>query len=289
MEVVGEPPINGLTWMDGVEALGGPISMRILACLGIIIIFFAIPFILTWKKKEFFKREIKNVEILFFLIVTGIFFIVNFLIGYNWWDPDAFLGMGPLFIPSICSLIILGFLPEIAKRLFQFKKDAFAESTTNIKQISLLMVAVAFGYGLFSLIWHCCSFFEPKMYFFFFIIKFIQLWAMCSFFFKWGLNLFLNFTKEWVAYIIIAVLFGFCYPWHTVGFALTFILFGFLICILTRKTNSYLTGLNLLYFAYIFHAGLAWQGSLITFSIIFPVSSILLGILLYSNFRLRFF
>ena len=287
LEIVGEPPINGQSWMAGVIALGGTLSMRLLAIFGILIIFLLIPIILNWEKPPFIQRQVKNAEIAFFLFATGVFFLINFLIGYEWWDPNAFLGMGPLFFQSILSLIVLGCLPEIAKLIFKFERADFAESTANIRKIAIIMILIAFGYGLISLIWHCCSFFDAKMFFFFFIIKLIQLWAMCSFFFKWGLPLFLNKTNEWTAYIIISILFGFCYPWHTFGFAITFIIFGFLICYLTRKTNSYLTGLILLYFAYIFHAGLAWQGPLITFSVIYPISITIIAVLFYFNFIKR--
>jgi len=285
LEVVGEPPTNGQTWMEGVEALGGPLSMRILAIFGIIFIFSLIPLLLKWQKKPIEKRTVKNWELLFFLGSTLVFFVVNFLIGYNWWDPDAILGLGPLFIPSIASLVILGLLPEIAHKIFKFERSNFAESTKNLKRISLLMIIIAFGYGLISLIWHCCSFFDVKIYFFYFVIKLIQLWAMCSFFFKWGFPLFLNITQEWKAYLIISVLFGFCYPWHTFGFAITFSIFGFLLCILTRKTNSFLTGMILLYFCYLFHTGLAWQGPLITFSVIYPIAAIMLVCNIFSIMR----
>ena len=212
--------------------------MRLLACIGILIMFITIPFILNWEKPPLIKRDIKILEPILFVAAAGVFFVINFLIGYNWWDPDAPLGMGPLFFHSIISLIIFGLLPEIAKILFKFERENFSESTKNIKQITIVMTVVAFGYGLISLIWHCCSFFDAKMFFFFFVIKLIQLWAMCSFFFKWGLPLFLNYTQEWKAFLVISILFGFCYPWQTIGFALTFILFGIILCYLTRKNNS---------------------------------------------------
>ena len=285
LQVVGEPPINGLTWLEGVYSLGGELSMRILAIFGVSIIFLAIPFILTWEKNQLKNRDVNNKEIAFFFTTTLLFFIVNLLIGYNWWDPNGFLGMGPLFVHSIISLVILGIIPEISKIIFKFKREDFAESTSKFKEFSALMILAAFGYGLISLIWHCCSFFDVKMYFFFFVIKFIQLWAMTSFFFKWGFKLFLNKMKEWQAFLIISVLFGFCYPWHTIGFAITFMLFGVILCYLTYKTDSYLPGLILLYFSYIFHAGLAWQGPIITFSIIYPISIILIGIVLIFNIK----
>ena len=154
LEVVGEPPINGQTWMEGVEALGGPLSMRILAIFGIIFIFSLIPLLLKWQKKPIEKRTVKNWELLFFLGSTLVFFVVNFLIGYNWWDPDAILGLGPLFIPSIVSLIVLGLLPELARKIFKFDRSHFAESTENLTRISVIMIIIAFGYGLISLIWH---------------------------------------------------------------------------------------------------------------------------------------
>lgn len=280
IEIVGEPPINGLSWYEGVEALGGVLSMRVLASLGVIIIIFLIPSIMSWSNRLIAKKDERTKEIYFFLVVTVAFFLTNILIGYAWWDPNHSLGMGPLFFPSIISLITLGLIPEIAKKIFNFTRDDFADSKANIVKISVIMIFIAFGYGLISLIWHCCSFYEPKMFFFFFIIKLIQLWAMTSFFFKYGLPLFLSKTSKWVAYLVISVLFGFCYPWHTVGFALTFTLFGVLLCYLTSKTNSYLSGLILLYFAYIFHAGLAWQGAFLTICVIYPLTAGILAIVL---------
>jgi len=283
IEVVGEPPINGKTWMEGVEALGGHYSMRLLAILGVVIIVHTLFFVLKWENKPITQREVINKEIFMFILATIIFFIINFLIGYDWWDPDGFLGMGPLFFYSILSLVILGLLPIIFGKFFQLKDEDFASSTDNLKEISICMIIIAFGYGLISGIWHCCSFYSPSIYFFYFIIKIIQLWAMCTFFFKYGLKLFMSKTKPIYAYIIVSVLFGLCYPWHTFGFALTFMIFGFLLCYLTRKTDSYLPGLILLYFAYIFHAGLPWHGATITFFVIYPISVGVLSFLIYLN------
>jgi hypothetical protein len=285
IEVVGEPPINGRTWMEGVDELGGEISMRVLAIIGVIIIVHALFFVLDWENKPLPKRDVNRLEIATFLIATVAFFFVNFLIGYSWWDPDAFLGMGSLFIPSIVSLIILGLLPLLFRRTFQLEKKDLATSTENLKQISIFMIIIAFGYGLISTIWHCCSFFSPTIYFFYFIIKLVQLWGMCAFFFQYGFYLFLNRAKPWVAYLIVSVLFGFCYPWHTLAYAFTFTLFGFALCILTRKTGSYLSGLILLYFAYIFHAGLPWNGPIITFFLIYPISLGVMGALIYKKSR----
>jgi len=69
------------------------------------------------------------------------------------------------------------------------------------------------------------------------------------------------------------------------GFAITFSFFGFIICYLTRKTNSYLLGLILLYFSYIFHAGLAWNGGFITIFIIFPISIFLMVLLIFFDVK----
>lgn len=294
LEIIGEPPINGKTWLEGVEALGGALSMRLLAIFGMIIIVLTIPFILNLESKPIPKRSERKTgiivsEISVFIATVVIFFFVNLIIGYAWWDPNAFLGLGPLFFHSIVSLIILGLLPELFKLIFKFNRKDFAESTDQIKSIIFGMVLVAFGYGLISTIWHCCSFFDVKMYFFFFVIKLIQLWAMCSFFFKYGLKMLMSFTREWVAYLVISILFGLCYPWHTWGFAITFMFFGVILCYLTRKTDSYLSGLILLYFAYIFHAGLPWQGPFITIFVIFPLIFCILGILVLLHFKLNAF
>ncbi len=287
LNVVGEPPINGRTWLEGVYELGGEYSMKLLAVIGIIIIICALFSVLDWEIKSIPEREVKGVEVGIFLIATIVFFIVNFLIGYSWWDPNGFLGMGPLFFPSIMSLIILGLLPLLFRRGFQFKKEDLASSKENLKEISIFMIIIGYGYGLISGIWHCCSFFSPAIYFFYFIIKLIQLWGMCAFFFQYGFYLFMNKTKPWIAYLTISLLFGFCYPWHTLAYAFTFTLFGFVVCILTRKTGSYLSGIILLYFAYIFHAGLPWNGPFITFIVIYPISVLIMSILIYRTIRYR--
>lgn len=285
LEVVGEPPINGRTWMEGVEELGGHLSMRLLAILGITIIILVAFFVLKWEKKDLMEREVQKLEIIIFLSITVIFFIVNFIIGYDWWDPNAFLAIGPLYFPSILSLLLLGLSPFLLGKIFEFQKEDLAGSTDNIKQILLCMITIAFGYGLVSCIWHCCSFFDPKMYYFYAVTKIIQLWALTTFFFKYGFRLFLNVTKPWISYTIISILFGICFPWHTVGYAITFTIFGILICFLTRKTDSYLPGLVLVYFAYIFHTALPWNGPLITFTIIFPLSLGILSLLIFFNVK----
>ena len=285
LEVVGEPPINGRTWMEGVKELGGELSMRFLAILGVTIIILVVFFVLKWENKALKERDVQKQEIFVFLSITLVFFIVNFVIGYAWWAPDMFLGMGPLYFPSILSLVLLGLTPLILSKIFEFEKEDLAGSTDNIKQILICMITIAFGYGLISCIWHCCSFFDPKMYYFYGVTKIVQLWALTTFFFKYGLRLFLNKVKPWLSYLIIAFLFGFCFPWHTVGYAITFMGFGFLLCYLTRKTDSYLPGFVLVYFAYLFHTGLPWNGPLITFTIIFPISIGILGILIYLNIK----
>jgi hypothetical protein len=285
LEVVGEPPINGRTWLEGVAELGGELSMRMIAILGLIIVAFVVPYIVKIEKESLKTRDVSKGEIITFLTSTIFFFVINFLIGYNWWDPDAFLGMGPLFFPSIISLVILGIIPEVYRKIFKFERADFAESAKRLKSISIYMILIALGYGAISAIWHCCSFFEPKMYFFFFVIKGVQLWGMCSFFFKWGLKMMLNATKEWAAYLIISILFGFCYPWHTLGFAFTFTIFGCAICYITRKMDSYFGGLILFYFAYIFHAGLPWHGPVITFALIYPLLLAIASILAFFNLK----
>lgn len=287
LEVIGEPPINGKSWIEGVNALGGELSMRILGIIGVVIIIHTSYFILKLKNPKLPKREVSNVEFYFFFLSAGIFLIVNFLIGYAWWDPEGILGMGPLFWPSILSLFILGALPFVFKRYFKFESEHLAASRKNFFSFSFTMVFVAYGYGLVSLIWHCCSFYNANMFFFFYVIKLIQLWGMCSFFFMYGFRMLLNRTKPWIAYLTTSILFGFCYPWHTIGFAVVFIFFGLILCHLTRKTSSFLPGLILLYFAYIFHAGLAWQGAIVTFAVIYPISILILVVIVYSTFRLK--
>ena len=63
LEVVGEPPINGRTWMEGVNELGGEISMRFLAILWILIIALTLPIVLEWENKSLPEREVENKEI----------------------------------------------------------------------------------------------------------------------------------------------------------------------------------------------------------------------------------
>jgi len=273
LNVVGEPPINGMTWMEGVDALGGPLSMRLLATWGIVIMVTVASWFLKQQEPPTTatRREVTRAEYALFFISTGIFFVVNFAIGYAWWDPAGFLGMGSLFFPSIASLVVLGCIPAIASKVFKLDRNEFASNTATFKKTAIPMAIAAFGYGLVSSIWHCCSFFEPKIYFFYFVTKIVQLWGMCSFFFKWGFKMFMNRGVKF-AYVVTSVLFGLCYPWHTVGFAITFMIFGFLLCVITKKTGSYLAGMLLLYLSYIFHTGLPWQGAEITILIIHPVS-----------------
>jgi len=287
LKIIGEPPINGKSWSEGVVAMGGEWSMRVLAVIGIIIMVHTSYFILKLKNKPLPERDVSQKELLGFFIATGIFMVLNFWIGYRWWDPEGFLGMGPLFFPSILSLVVLGLLPYLFKTYWGLEKEAFADSTRNIFSFNSSMIFIAYGYGLVSLIWHCCSFYAPKMFFFFFVIKLIQLWAVCSFFFMYGFKMLLSKLKPWAAFLITAILFGFSYPWHTPGFALTFTFFGLILCILVRKTDSFIPGLVLLYFAYIFHAGLAWQGPNITFTIIFPTSLGILAVIIYANIKIR--
>ena len=87
LEVVGEPPINGRTWMEGVNQLGGEISMRFLAILGVLIIALTLPIVLGWENKPLHEREVEKKEIIMFFIIAAVFFIVNLVIGYHWWDP----------------------------------------------------------------------------------------------------------------------------------------------------------------------------------------------------------
>jgi len=216
--------------------------------------------------------------------VIAVFFVVNVAIGYGWWDPGGFLGMGPLFAPSMASLVALGTVPFIARARWHLEKSDMTTSRAGLPRNIALAATIAFGYGLVSCIWHCCSFYDPKMYFFFFVTKLVQLWAMCSFFFMWGFPMLLQrFKKGWLATIVTSVLFGLTYPWHTVGFALTFMVFGFLFCILARKTGSYVVGLALLYLAYIFHAGLPWHGNAVTVFFIHPMSLALIACLILAS------
>ena len=60
LEVVGEPPINGRTWLEGVYELGGEYSMKFLAIVGVIIIICALFFVLDWETKPIPKREAKG-------------------------------------------------------------------------------------------------------------------------------------------------------------------------------------------------------------------------------------
>jgi len=281
LNVVGEPPINGRFWIEGVWELGGEFGMKTLAIIGIVIIGICITFFSDWKKIILEKRNVSNLEVLAFFGATIAFFIVNILIGYAWWDPNAFLGMGPLFFPSIISLIIIGLIPEFFRISFKFSKDNFSISKKNLNKQLILIISSAYGYGAVSTLWHCCSFFNLTMYFFFFVIKFIQLWAMTSFFYKWGFKMFMSRTRVAFAYLIISFCFGFTYPWHTIGYAFTFTIFGLIMCEVTRRTDSYYASLFLFYFAYIFHAALPWHGPDITLFIIIPISLIICGILLF--------
>lgn len=292
LNIVGEPPINGHSWLEGVAELGGEASMRFLAtCGGMILILGARLFVRGNPLREGTKlstpaRKVTPGELAVFGGSTGTYFMVNISIGYAWWDPGAMLGMGSLFWPSILSVIFLGLGPTFIRFGFKLPADSFAGSTVSVKQNVPLMGAIAFYYGLLSCLWHCCSLFNETMYFFFFVVKFVQLWGMCRFFFYWGLPLLQQaFHRKAPATVVTAVLFGLCYPWHTLGFAVTFMLFGGLLAITTDRTRSYWLGLLLLYFSYIFHAALPWHGAGVTFSVVYPLGIGVLGLTVFSTTR----
>jgi hypothetical protein len=282
LNIVGEPPINGRTWLEGVQELGGEMSMRFLAAWGVVIMVLGAAFLLKKEAKLTSRSPPSRAELPVYAVGIAAFFVVNLLIGYGWWDPDGFLGMGPLFVPSIVSLIALGLTPYFVRNRCKLDANVFFTSRSELGRNIAILAIIAFGYGLVSCIWHCCSFFDAKMYFFFFVTKLVQLWAMCSYFFMWGLPMLDARFKAspWPA-IITAVMFGICYPWHTIGFAVTFAIFGFLLSIIARKTGSYVPGLALLYLAYIFHAGLPWHGEVFSILALLPVSIVVVGLLAF--------
>jgi len=277
LHVIGEPPINGQSWMAGVEALGGPLAMRVLATLGTAILLPGVWCLLARPNTEVTPRRVARGEVgMFFGVVAG-FGAANLYIGYGWWDPAAFLGMGPYFAHSMALLLGLGLAPHVACRVFRHDPPTLANRHDGLLGDLMPVLLIAFGYGLVSWVWHCCSFFAAKMVFFFVVIKGVQLWAVCTFFYGWGFRMLIEaWGRRWLAYLVTSVLFGFCYPWHTFGFAAAFTAFGLLLCVVTLKTGSYLTGWALLYFAYLFHAGLPWHGPAVTFYVVFPVTLLVL-------------
>lgn len=308
LHVVGEPPINGRPWSEGVVELGGALSMRLLAVWGIAIVILAAEALLAHPPTQLRTHPVPRGELAAFLVLTAAFCGINALIGYAWWDPDAPLGMGSLFWPSMASLVVLGLAPRVARRVWREepaeskRPPGLARSPDTAKTrapagtppffssraIPLLIAAAAFGYGLVSCLWHCCSFFSPTMYFFFFVTKFVQLWGVGSFFYQWGFPALLRACprRPWLAYAATALLFGFAYPWHTVGFALTFTLFGLLLGLLVRRTGTHWAGILLLYAAYLFHAGLPWHGPAVTYYLVHPLAlAVLAGTLAYTRYR----
>ncbi|MEX2684976.1 MAG: hypothetical protein Q6373_025600 [Candidatus Sigynarchaeota archaeon] len=275
LNVVGEPPINGRSWLDGVGELGGELSMRLLAAWGVAITVLGAVLLLWKESKPVSRPRASRGELATYVAGIVAFFAANVLIGYAWWDPDGSLGMGPLYAPSIASLVAFGIIPFLVKWKCKLDSSAFAASREGLPRNLVIVAVIAFGYGLVSCIWHCCSFFDVKMYYFYFVTKIIQLWAMCSYFYMWGLPMLeARFKKgSLLPALLTAVLFGICYPWHTVGFAITFAAFGFLLAVLARKTGSYVPGLVLLFLAYIFHTGLPWNGPGFTIYVLQPVSA----------------
>nr|MDO8085153.1 hypothetical protein [Candidatus Sigynarchaeum springense] len=274
LNVVGEPPINGRSWLDGVAELGGELSMRFLAAWGVAIMVLGAVLLLRKEGRPVSRPPASRGELVTYVSGVAAFFVANELIGYGWWDPGGFLGMGPLYAPSIASLVAFGIVPILVMRACKLGSSAFAASREGLPRNLAIVAVIAFGYGLVSCIWHCCSFFDAKMYYFYFVTKIIQLWAMCSYFYMWGLPMLEALFKKGPLppALVTAVLFGICYPWHTVGFAVTFAAFGFLLAVLARKTGSFLPGLVLLFLAYIFHTGLPWNGPGFTIYVLQPVS-----------------
>ena len=77
------------------------------------------------------------------------------------------------------------------------------------------------------------------------------------------------------AVAVCAILVGVLTPWHTVGFAVTFALFGVGLWVLMAKTGSHLTPFLTLYLSYITHACLPWRGDVVTWGVIIPGSLVL--------------
>ena len=287
-EVVGEPPITGETWIKTDYSIIGEFSMKLLAIIGLIIIVHTFYFVLKIQNAPLPERNVSRLELISFIVIALIFCGVNYLIGYNYWNPNAFLGMGLLFIPWILSYLILGLIPFIFKVIFNFKSEDFAASTTHLFSYLFTVSFIAFGYGLFSGIWHCCAFRGAIEYILFITIKFIQFFCICLYFFMYGFNLLLSkIKKPWIAYIIISFFFALLNTLHTLSYSITYFCFGIILCILVRKTDSFLPAFFFLYLSYIFHAGLPWRGAVETITIIYPISILILIIIVYANIRLR--
>jgi hypothetical protein len=287
LNVIGEPPINGLTWTQGMQETGGEWGMKAMGVAGLCILVLGYLFLLKRPAADWPRRSVKTAEIAAYFVSVAAFSVVNMRIGYAWWDPAAPMGMGPLFWHSMAALAVFGLLPDVFRLVFKTGPDACAARHDMLLRTLWMLVIVAFGYGLWSGVWHCCSFFAPKMYFFFFVTKLAQLLAVCSFFFRWGFKMFMDRLGPAPAYAITAVCFGLAYPWHTVGFAVAFGVFGLVLCDVTRRTGSWLGPALLLYMAYIFHAGLPWHGAAATLYGILPVSLALFAVLAGAYLRTR--
>ncbi len=276
LHVVGEPPINGKTWAEGMHATGGPWGMRWVGIVGLWIMGLGLVDLRRWQPAPWSEREVANVEVVCWAAAAVTFGVVNMAIGYSWWDPQAFLGMGPLFPHSIASLAVLGVLPILARRFFGIPGDGLATLPGHTPSMLPILVVVAFGYGLWSCLWHCCVLFAPSIVFFYLVTKLFQLSAVCVFFFGWGLPMFGARWGSTAAYLVTGATFGLCYPWHTPGFALVFAVFGVVLCDLARRAGSWLAPTLLLYMAYNFHAALPWNGADVTVYGILPASVVLL-------------
>lgn len=286
VRIVGEPPINGQSWAAGADALGGPFAMRALAVLGALILLPAMRRFLNQPNAVIPSRRVTRSEQAVFFAVALVFGLANLYLGYGWWDPAAFLGMGRYFPHSMALLAGLGLCPYALGRILPSQPRLLGNQPRRVRGGLAPLILMAFGYGLISCLWHCCSFFAPKMYFFFFVIKGVQLWATCAFFYGWGLTMLLQVCrKPWQACVAVSLLFGFCYPWHTFGFALTFAAFGLVLCGIMLKTGSYWSCWALLYFAYLFHAGLPWHGPRITLFAILPAALLALILSAYALIR----
>jgi len=288
LNIIGEPPINGRTWLEGVAETGGDAGMRALGAAGTVILVLGILLLSRIRYREVVRRETTPAEPIVFALAVSLFFAANVWIGYRWWDPAATLGMGPMFAHSMLVLLAFGLLPDVISRFFDTGRPAMSHEGGGLAQALPVLLVIAFGYGLLSTVWHCCSFFAPKMYFFFFITKFVQLWAVTSFFFRWAFPMISNRWGAAAAYAVVSICFGLTYPWHTPGFAVAFVIFGLVLCDVARRAGSYLAPLLLLYFSYIFHAALPWHGARATLYAILPASvAIMLALAAYYVKTLR--
>jgi hypothetical protein len=271
------PDRRPLTWADG-HSHSGREAIRVMAVLGALIFFVAL-FRITRLPDQPLSRETppRRWEVPAFLVFSTAFVAFSVSLGTSWWDIEHPLYFGRTFPLLIAANLFLGVWPLLAIRIGRLRpRGDLVPARRNVGLAIAVSLAVTVGYGLYSTLWHCCKMWLFADVSYFVAVKIAVLYPMLFFVYGYGYPLFERTWGKRAAVAVCAVLTGALTPWHTLGFAVSYAVFGVALWFLMRKTGTHLTPFLVMYLAYIAHALMPWQGDAVTWYLIVPGGALLL-------------